>query len=157
MTGERFASVTPEPEPTPDPTPGEDPVVGDTATIDFNNAANRVSFTTEQQVWTANGITVTNDKGASTSNVGDYTAPARFYKSSNVTIECGTAFSQIVFNCDDYKTTYPTDLQNSITSGSASVNGTVVTVTLDSAATSFAITNLAGQVRVDSITVAFAK
>ena len=158
LTGERFDGVvTPEPEPTPDPTPGEDPVVGDTATIDFNNAANRVSFTTEQQVWKANGITVTNDKGASTSNVGDYTAPARFYKSSNVTIECGTAFSQIVFNCDDYKTTYPTDLQNSITSGSVSVNGTVVTVTLDSAATSFAITNLAGQVRVDSITVAFAK
>ena len=157
LTGERFASVTPEPEPTPDPTPGEDPVVGDTATIDFNNAANRVSYTTEQQVWNANGITVTNDKGASTSNVGDYTAPARFYKSSNVTIACDTAFSQIVFNCDDYKTTYPTDLQNSITSGSVSVNGTVVTVTLDSAATSFAITNLAGQVRVDSITIAFAK
>ena len=157
LTGERFATVTPEPDPTPDPTPGEDPVVGDTATIDFNNAANRVSFTTEQQVWKANGITVTNDKGASSSDVGDYTAPARFYKSSNVTIECGTAFSQIVFNCDDYKTTYPTDLQNSITSGSVSVNGTVVTVTLNSAATSFAITNLAGQVRVDSITVAFAK
>ena len=161
LTGERFASVTPEPEPTPDPTPdptpGEDPVVGDTATIDLNNAENRVSFTTEQQVWKANGITVTNDKGASTSNVGDYTSPARFYKSSNLTIAAEKAFTQIVFNCDDYKTTYPTDLQNSITSGSVSVNGTVVTVTLDSAATSFAITNLAGQVRVDSITVAFAK
>ena len=81
LTGERFATVTPEPEPTPDPTPGEDPVAGDTATIDLNNADNRVSFTTEQQVWRANGITVTNDKGSSTSNVGDYTAPARFYKS----------------------------------------------------------------------------
>ena len=157
LTGERFATVTPEPDPTPDPTPGEDPVVGDTATIDFNNAANRVSFTTEQQVWKANGITVTNDKGASTSNVGDYTAPARFYKSSNVTIACDTAFSQIVFNCDDYKTTYPTDLQNSITSGSVSVNGTVVTVTLDSAVKSYSITSLAGQVRVDSLTIAFAK
>ena len=157
LTGERFASVTPEPEPTPDPTPGEDPVVGDTATIDFSDVAYRTVRTDDQQVWVANGITVTNDKGASTSNVGDYAAPARFYKSSNLTIAAEKAFTQIVFNCDDYKTTYPTDLQNSITSGSVSVNGTVVTVTLDSAATSFAITNLAGQVRVDSITVAFAK
>ena len=162
LTGERFDGVvtpdpTPDPEPTPDPTPGEDPVVGDTATIDFNDAANRVSFTSEQQVWQQNGITVTNDKGASTSNVGDYTAPARFYKSSNVTIECATAFSQIVFNCDDYKTTYPTDLQNSISSGNVTVDGTVVTVTLDAAVTSYAITGLAGQVRVDSITLVFAK
>ena len=147
----------PTPEPTPDPTPGEDPVAGDTATIDFNNADNRVSFTTEQQVWSANGITVTNDKGSSTSNVGDYTAPARFYKSSSLTIAAEKAFSQIVFNCDNYKNTYPTDLQNSITSGSVSVDGTVVTVTLDSAATSYSIATLAGQVRVDSITVAFAK
>ena len=157
LTGERFGEsggdepVTPEPEPTP--TPGD----GTSATIDLNNAANRTSYSAEQQVWQQNGITVTNDKASSTSNVGDYTAPARFYKGSNLTIAADKAFSQIVFNCDDYKTTYPTDLQSSITSGSVSVDGTVVTVTLSSAATSFAITNLAGQVRVDSITVYFAE
>ena len=109
-------------------------------------------------MWKQNGITVTNDKASSTSNVGDYYNPARFYKSSNVTIDADKAFTQIVFNCDDYKNTYPTDLQSSITSGgSVSVNGTVVTVTLSSATTSFAITTLAGQVRVDSITIYYAE
>ena len=104
-----------------------------------------------------NGITVTNDKASSQTNVGDYYNPARFYKSSDVTIAADAAFSQIIFNCDDYKTTYPTDLQSSISSGSVTVDGTVVTVTLSSAATSYAITGLAGQVRVDSITVVFAE
>ena len=159
LSGERFGDaggdepVNPEPEPEPTPTPGD----GTSATIYFNDVANRTSYSEQQQVWQQNGITVTNDKAASTSNVGDYYDPARFYKSSNVTIAADAAFSQIIFNCDDYKTTYPTDLQNSISSGSVTVDGTVVTVTLSSAATSYAITGLAGQVRVDSITVVYAE
>ena len=165
LTGERLngGNVTPEPEPdpTPEPEPTPDPEptpgTGESATIYFDDVANRTSYSTEQQVWEQNGITVTNDKASSTSNVGDYYNPARFYKSSNVTIAADAAFSQIIFNCDDYKTTYPTDLQNSISSGSVTVDGTVVTVTLSSAATSYAITGLAGQVRVDSITVVYAE
>ena len=161
LTGERLTggNVTPEPDPTPDPTPDPEPTpgAGESATIYFDNVANRTTFTSEQQVWEQNGITVTNDKASSTSNVGDYCDPARFYKSSNVTIAADAAFSQIIFNCDDYKATYPTDLQNSISSGSVTVDGTVVTVTLSSAATSYAITSLAGQVRVDSITVVYAE
>ena len=161
LTGERFGDNGGEQpgggeEPTPDPeqpTPGD----GETATIYFNDVTYRTTYTTEQQVWEQNGITVTNDKASSTSNVGDYYNPARFYKSSNVTIAADAAFSQIIFNCDDYKTTYPTDLQSSISSGSVTVDGTVVTVTLSSAATSYAITGLAGQVRVDSITVVYAE
>ena len=154
LTGERLdGNTTPEPTPDPEPTPG----AGESATIYFDNVANRTSYSSEQQVWEQNGITVTNDKGASSSNVGDYSNPARFYKSSNVTVEANTAFSQIIFNCDDYKNTYPTDLQSSISSGSVAIDGTVVTVTLNSAATSYAITNLAGQVRVDSITVVYAE
>ena len=42
------------------------------AVIDFTDIANRTAYSTEQQVWEQNGIVVTNDKGASTSNVGDY-------------------------------------------------------------------------------------
>ncbi|MBO5901497.1 MAG: BACON domain-containing protein [Alistipes sp.] len=159
LTGERFGNTTPEPDPTPDPepTPEPEPGTGATATIYFDNIANRTAFSTEQQVWEQNGITVTNDKAASTSNVGDYYNPARFYKNSNVTVEADAAFSQIVFNCDDYKATYVTDLQASFSSGKVSVDGTTLTVTLNSAATSYAITNLAGQVRVDSITVVYAE
>ena len=158
LTGARLDGNT-TPDPTPDPTPEPEPTpgAGESATIYFDNVANRTSYSTEQQVWEQNGITVTNDKAASSSDVGDYSNPARFYKSSNVTVEANAAFSQIIFNCDDYKTTYPTDLQNSISSGSVTVDGTVVTVTLNSAATSYAITSLAGQVRVDSITVVYAE
>ena len=154
LTGERFGdNGGEEPTPEPEPTPGD----GETATIYFNDVTYRTAYTNEQQVWQQNGITVTNDKGASTNNVGDYSNPARFYKGSNVTIAADKSISQIVFNCNDYKNTYPTDLQSSISSGSVSVNGTVVTVTLSSATTSYAITNLAGQVRVDSITVVYAE
>lgn len=125
------------------------------ATIDFTDKANRVSYTTEQQVWAQNGITVTNDKGASTSNVGDYGGegyPVRFYKSSTVTVEY-VGMTQIVFNCDDYKASYPTDLAASISGADVSVDGTVVTVTLSAPADSFVIDQLAAQVRVGSITV----
>ena len=157
LTGARFdgGAVNPDPEPEPEPTPT--PGTGDSATIYFNDVANRTSYSEQQQVWEQNGITVTNDKGSSSSNVGEYDNPARFYKGSNVTVECGTACSQIVFNCNDYKTTYPTDLQSSISNGSVSVDGTVVTVTLSSATTSYTITGLAGQVRMDSITVYYAE
>ena len=59
-----------------------------TATISFANKAQRTVYTTSQQVWEQNGIVVTNDKASSTNNVGDYANPARFYKSSKVTIQC---------------------------------------------------------------------
>ena len=125
------------------------------ATIDFGDIANRVSYSTKQQVWTRNGITVTNDKAGSTSNVGDYGGdgyPVRFYKGSSLLIEYA-GMTKIVFNCDDYRTSYPTDLQNSITVGTVTVDGTVVTVTFGTPVDSLVIESLAGQVRVLDITV----
>ena len=59
-----------------------------TATISFADKAQRTVYNTSQQVWEQNGIVVTNDKASSTSNVGDYANPARFYKNSKVTIQC---------------------------------------------------------------------
>ena len=59
-----------------------------TATISFANKAQRTVYNANQQVWEQNGIVVTNDKASSTTNVGDYANPARFYKSSKVTIQC---------------------------------------------------------------------
>ena len=125
---------------------------GNSATIDFSDKANRTAYSTSQQVWEQNGITITNDKAGSTSNVGDYGDPARFYKGSALTIEY-PGMTAIVFNCDDYKASYVTDLQASIAGADVSVDGTVVTVTLSEAADSFVIETLAAQVRVDSITV----
>ena len=56
------------------------------ATLSFENANNRTLFSETQQVWTQNGITLTNDKGSSTSDIADYADPARFYKSSKIIV-----------------------------------------------------------------------
>lgn len=123
------------------------------ATISFEDVANRISQDDNSQVWTQNGITVTNEKGASTNKVADYSAPARFYKSSSLKVESATAMTKIDFACNS--TTYATALQSSITAGgTVTVDGKIVTVVLSTASTSFNVASLTGgQVRMDSITV----
>ena len=125
------------------------------ATLSFVDKANRTSYTTELQVWEQNGITLTNTKGSSTSNVGDYSAPARFYKSSNLKVETEKAMTQIVFACNNSE--YATALHGSITSGTVTQDGSYVTVVLPSSAKSFSIDSLGGQVRMNSLTVTFAE
>ena len=121
------------------------------AELSFADKANRTVFTTSQQVWEQNGIKLTNDKGSSTSNVADYANPARFYKSSKLTIEY-PAMTKIEFVCNNGS--YATALKSSITTGTVTVNGSVVTVVLDAAADSYVISSLTGgQVRMDSLTV----
>ena len=133
-------------------------VVGDapeqpanSATLSFTDVANRTSFSTEQQVWEQNGVKLTNDKAGSTSDVADYSAPARFYQSSSLKVEGEKAMTKIEFACNSG--TYATNLQNSITSGNVTVDGSTVTVTLSSAATSYSVASLAKQVRMNSLTV----
>ncbi|MBR5201583.1 MAG: BACON domain-containing protein [Alistipes sp.] len=126
------------------------------AKLDFSNVANRVEWDTEHQIWSANGITLTNNKGASTSNVADYSAPARFYKSSEIIVECEKAMSKIEFSCNS--ASYATALQNSITSGDVTVDGSSVIVTFSSAVSSYTIASLTGgQVRMNSLIVTFAE
>ncbi len=121
------------------------------ATLSFADTANRTVFTTSQQVWEQNGIKLTNDKGSSTSNVADYSAPARFYKNSKITVEYA-GMTKIEFTCNN--SSYATALESSITSGNVSVSGSVVTVTLDAASDSYVVNALSGgQVRMDSVTV----
>lgn len=125
----------------------------ESATITFDDKAKRTTFTSSQQVWEENGITVTNDKSASTSNVGDYAKPARFYKSSKLTVAFDKPITKIVFDCNS--SSYATALKNAI-SGST-VSSDKVTVILDGTATSFTVASLTGgQVRVDSVTVYYA-
>lgn len=124
-----------------------------TAKISFSDKANRTVYTTDQQVWVQNGVTVTNNKGASTSNVGDYSNPARFYKTSDLIISFTSNISKIVVECNT--AAYATSLGKSVT-GSV-VDGLNVTITLDTAATSFTCTLTDGQVRVNSITIYYAE
>ena len=121
-------------------------------TLSFSSTSNRTTFTTSQQVWAANGITLTNDKGSSTSNVADYHNPARFYKSSKLTIEA-TGILKIEFTCNS--SSYATALASSLPAGTtSSVSGSVVTVTFAEPVDSFVINSLTGgQVRMNSLTV----
>lgn len=131
-----------------------------TATISFADKSLRTELTTVKQVWEQNGITVTNNKGKSTTNVADYANPARFYKNSELIVECSGKISKIVYHCDDYasaKPAYNVALSGAITSGgTVSVEGTDVIVVLSPASESFTIPALSeGQVRMDAITVTY--
>ena len=126
------------------------------ATLSFSDANNRTSWDNNSQVWSANGITLTNNKGASTSDIADYTAPARFYKSSELIVKCDHAMSKIDFVCNS--SSYATALLNSITSGNATMDGSTVTVTFSSAVSSYTISSLSGgQVRMNKLTVTYAE
>ena len=124
-----------------------------TATISFANKAQRTEFSASKQVWVQNGITVTNNKSSSTSSVGDYAAPARFYKSSELIIEIA-GMKEIVFTCNT--TSYASSLGKSIGS-TATVSGKTVTVTLAEATNKYTIKLSDGQVRMDSLTVKYSK
>lgn len=129
-----------------------------TATISFADKAQRTAHTTTQQVWEQNGITVTNNKSKSTTNVGDYANPARFYKNSELVVECAGKISKIVFHCDDYASANPAYnvALSSAIGAAASVEGTDVIVVLSPASESYTIPALSGgQVRMDAITVTF--
>ena len=126
------------------------------ATLSFSDANNRISWDNNSQVWSANGITLTNNKGTSTSDIADYTAPARFYKSSELIVECDHAMSKIDFVCNS--SSYATALLDSITSGNATMEGSTVTVTFSSAVSSYTISSLSGgQVRMNKLTVTYAE
>ena len=122
------------------------------ASLSFADKANRTEFDTSKQTWVQDGITLKNEKGSSTSNVADYAAPARFYKSSNITVEY-TGMIKIVFNCNsnDYATALAATLTG--TEYTVSVEGKVVTVVFANATDSLTITKLSAQVRIDSIDV----
>lgn len=120
------------------------------ATIDFSTTDQRVSQDTSSQVWQNNGLTVTNDKASSTTDIADYSNPVRFYKGSTVTVAY-TGMTKIVFNCNT--ASYATALANSISGATVSVSEKVVTVVLNAAADTFTTGGMSAQVRVDSITV----
>ena len=122
------------------------------ATITFDDTSKRTTLTTEQQVWVENGITVTNNKASSTSDIdGQYFKPARFYKSSELIVAYNSMI-RIEFHCNTEG--YASALANSnIENATAVQNGKTVIVTFAEATDSFTIEKLSAQVRVDSIKV----
>ena len=98
-----------------------------TATLTFDNKAKRTEYSTSIQVWEENGIKLTNNKASATTNVGDYAAPARFYKNSTIKIEAPGCITNIEFNSvTGEKLGFLKELLPN-----ASVNGNVVTEVYD--------------------------
>ncbi len=123
------------------------------ATISFSSKSNRTTFNTSQQVWEQNGITVTNNKGASTNNVADYYNPARFYKNSDLIIAYTSAMTKIEVTANS--SSYATSLKNSLKNAAATVtvSSSKVTIVPTTPTTSFSVKLSDGQVRIDSIKV----
>ena len=119
-------------------------------TITFDSTSKRTEFTTSKQVWEENGIIVTNNKASSTTNVGDYSKPARFYKSSQLIIAY-PGMTKIEVDCGGSE--YVTALKDSITNATVTTNGMIVTITFSEAVDTFTVTLTGGQVRVDSIKI----
>ena len=118
--------------------------------LDFSTTAQRESQSTTQQVWKVNGVTLTNDKDKSKSDVVDSSNPVKLYASSKVTIEC-TGMTKIVFVANAAK--YVTPLKNSISSlGTVTVSGNEVTLVLSSTQNSISF-SCSAQVRLNSMEV----
>ncbi len=123
------------------------------ATIDFADAANRTEFVKgELQVWTMNGITMTN-----TGNTGDYINPVRIYKGTELTISASN-MKEISFYCTGGSKYYiASEGLTTETAGTWTVEGNVATFVLDEAADSVTFVAAANQIRVALIGINEAK
>ncbi len=124
------------------------------ATISFDDVANRTEFSTEKQVWEQNGVTVTNEKGESTSNVGDYYNPARFYKNSTLTIAY-PGMAKLVLDCTGTGSANLANWQavTELDGATISVDGSTITIVLAAKSDSFTFQLSAALLRVVSIDI----
>ena len=119
------------------------------ATMTFDNAENRIVFGDDQQVWSMNGATLTNNRN-SASKCAKYENPARFYKNSELVFECTSSFKKLVITTSG-GSKYCYTGSEALTGATLSVDGNIMTITLDSSATSYTIASLAVQLRISSI------
>ena len=127
------------------------PVAG-SATISFADVANRTEFSTSIQVWQQNGITVTNEKAGASSNVANYSNPARFYQGSSVTISY-PGITKIEINCAGLESRYVEPWKTVPAGATVTVSNNVVTVTFSSPVDSIVYSSMTKQARAYSITV----
>ena len=128
------------------------------STITFDTTDKRTTYSSEQQIWQESGIIVTNNKASSTTAIGNYAKPARFYKNSELIVSLASPSSKItkiVFNANT--TAYATTLASAIAEDDnyvVSTNSKAVTITFTQEAVySFEVTLTVGQVQLDSISV----
>ena len=129
----------------------------ETATLDFTKANNCTSIDENKQIWTENGITLTNDKHNSATSVTNYTPadddPIRCYKNSKITItHTSNKIAKIVFNCSESK--YNISIGDS-EKYEVNANGNTTTVTFKEPVASYEQVLSSGQVRLNSIEVTY--
>lgn len=123
------------------------------ATISFADVANRKTLNNDQQVWEQNGLIVTGNKSASTTNVADYSNPARFYQGSSLTIKCTLGnITKIVIDGNNGKPV--SGIQESI-GDEATLDGNMVTVIPTETSDTYVIEKFTAQVRINAITVTY--
>lgn len=129
------------------------------ATISFANADQRQSLSATQQVWKGDGIVFTHNKSASGTDIANYTAPARFYKSSQIIIEGESSISKIVFNAPsgDYGPDIWKNSIGNVDGATVTVEGNDVIVEFSTPVISFEIAAMSAQGRLNSVTVTFVK
>ena len=125
--------------------------------ISFANAGQRTERNNNKQVWTNGGITLTNEKSSSKTNVSNNTNPVYFYAGSKLTLVAPGDIKSITFVCNS--SDYATAMKNSvgtINGTTVTINGSNVTVTFTEAtATQFVVATLANEVRMNSLSVTY--
>ena len=131
--------------------PGKAPALVN-AVLDCSTKDNRVSFSTEEQVWSQNGITLTLKRGEGTAYSDK--APLEFGSKGSLTLE-GSGIKTIVIETGN--TTYGTWVSNCFNGQpgveSVSAKSGTVTIVLTEAVDSFTIESLAKQGKIKTITV----
>lgn len=124
-----------------------------TASLSFADKAQRTSYSTSQQVWEQNGIKLTGKKAESSTAVGDYANPARFYASSSVSVEVaeGCTISEIVFTTTEGAAALVSSIGDE-----ASASGNIVTCKPTNSSNVYEIAKLSAKVFVSSISVKYA-
>ena len=132
---------------------GAEKISASVVTISFADTANRTEFTTSTQVWQQNGITVTNNKSASTSNVADYSNPIRCYKGSEVIISY-PGIVKLEINCVGLEAKYVDGwVAGAPADATLTSNGNIITLEFATPVDSITYTQLSAQSRANSITV----
>ncbi len=135
------------------------------ATIDFTTTTQRVSQDTSSQVWSNDGLTFTNNKASSTTNVANYSNPVRIYANSSVEIKYdGGKIKKIVIDGTSSNvssaqiTAWKTSIDNLGDSNiTTSLSSKVVTVEFATEVDSLVITSLSAQARAMYITATVLK
>ena len=119
------------------------------ATLDFSTTDQRTELSNDIQVWVNGTLILTNNKGSATSNVVDYSNPARFYKNTEIIIEY-PGLSKLVIDATGLGASYLWDATLDAAGLTYTVSNQVYTITFAQPVDSITLT-AANQVRAYSI------